>query len=475
MSRSTKRIVAVGVGLLAVVGLGLWLWGQPAAVEPPPPPDSPAPPVEWPATTSRVPVAVTVPLDALSKQVEAALPREFPFDANADVHAYGKPTRGPISIRNLDGNRTEATTQVSGRVQVEKRIIVNVTVGVDVTGRVTAAAAPTIGKDWAIDPHLTLSATLDRAAANTPFGEIDVTGLVRGKVEELVNQEKPKVHEAVARVLAVRERVAEVWKSLHAVHRIGADPPVWLRVVPRGVVFRSLQYPADAIESGLTLTLEARVFVQNDPPAVVATPLPELGTTGERPGDVGLTIPVEVSYDVINHQLAKVVAEHGTIALSEGEHVTVTGATLKPHGDGVLVTADFRGDKGWSRRVAGRLYVTGVPVFDPKAGTLRVDNLAYTAGTRTRLTQAVAWLARDQLLEQLRAVTTVELGDELTRVTDEARARATQELAALKAQLPREVVAETAVETVTIERLAFGPQKAFAVVTATGKLAVRLR
>jgi hypothetical protein len=469
-------MVGILMALLVALLAGLWFWPAAVDVNPPEPPESPGPVVELPATSSHVPVAVTAPLTALKGQLETAVPKDFPFDSRTDVHAYGRPARGPIDIRTIDNNRIEATTTVSGRVQVEKKIAVfDASVGIDVSGRVIATAAPTVARNWFIDPHLNLSATLERAAAKTPVGDIDVTGLVKNKIEELISRERAKIEEAVRKALDMKGEIEKVWKSLAAVHPIGTDPPVWLRVIPRRVAFRNLQYTKDAIQSGLALTVDTQIFVQKDPPAVVSVPLPELDTADKLPDEVTLTVPVVVSYEVMNEQLKKALVEHGPFQLPGGERVTVTGAELRPYGAGLLLKLDFRGKKGCLKRAAGRLYVTGVPVFDAKTGTLRVDELAYTAGTENRLLQAVEWLARDQLLEQMKAAATVDLNDEIGKVTDKAKAEAGRQLDALKKQLPKEVAADTAVTDVAIDRLAFDKERAFVVVKAKGRLAVRLQ
>ena len=478
MRCSRKTIFLVSAPLITILGVLAGLWHNAhVVVSPPEPPHRATATVELTATTSHVPVVITVPLTALSTHLEAGLPKEFKFDVdNNGVHTYGTLTRDAVSTHNdAAEKKTFAATEVAGRVQVVKKVIFEASVGIDVKGNIGVSVSPTVAKDWAVNPNLTLTITLAKAAAKTPFGDLDITGLVRGEVEKLADGQKAALGESVKKSLDVRTKVEKVWNSLNAVHRLTADPPAWLRVTPRGVTFRNFQYTQNSIESGLALKLETRVFVQDAAPEVLPTPLPNLDSADTLADEITLMLPIEVSYGVINAQLTKALAADKGFPLLGGGQVTVTGAVLRPYGDGVLLTVNFRAAQGQWNRASGHLYVAGNPGFDVGTSQFQVDNLEYTTETKALLLKGVDWLAHSALLDQMKAVTKIDLSEQMTKVRRQAREQAAGQLDELKKRLPESVVADVSVTGVEIEHLTFAQEKVVVLVKAKGKLSLRLR
>jgi hypothetical protein len=178
---------------------------------------------------------------------------------------------------------------------------------------------------------------------------------------------------------------------------------------------------------------------------------------------------VEVSYDEINKQLKSRLAKK-TFKLAANERVTVRDATIQPYGDGILLTVEFSGKSSGFRSASGRLYIVGVPVFDPAKAELRVDQLEYTAATQSLLVGTLDWLAHPQLLDALKAACVVNLDAEVKKAT----VKANEQLDRLKDQLPSEIGARISVNEIAIERLVFGKEGAFAIVTAKGKMSACL-
>src|SRR5262249_45804018 len=138
--------------------------------------------------------------------------------------------------------------------------------------------------------------------------------------------------------------------------------------------------------------------------------------------------------------------------------------------DGILLIAEFTGKKGLIKSASGRLYVVGVPLFDPATAEIRVDKLEYTAETKSLLLKNVDWIARSKLLDAMKTHAVVNLSGELHK----AKTKANEELDKLKTGLPKELGANVTVIGLKIDRLAFAKDKAFAVVNAKGKMSARL-
>jgi|GEM_PF-3882899 len=361
--RKTFVIAVAPVVVVIIGGMGV-LWANHVTVVP-----APESAVDLPllATMSHVSAPVTVLTSDIAAALEKAIPKSFPFDTRGDAHVYGNPSRGQITVANdVSAKRGSATTRVFGRVQVEKKVgAVNAVVGIDVTGSISATFAPTITKNWKINPQLQLSAHVDSAVAKTAVGDIDITGRVQGPVSDALNRDKSKIEDGLATKLNVRNDAENLWNTMNGVFRVADNPPTWLRITPRSVTLANFRYAPTAIESGLTIGLETQFFLQDTPPKVLKSPLPDPSIADRLPDDFDLSIPVEIAHAVINDQLTKESSKK-PFDLGEGAWVEVTGARADAYGAGILLTVDFTGKKGLIKSASGRLYIVGVPVFDPE-------------------------------------------------------------------------------------------------------------
>ncbi len=152
--------------------------------------------------------------------------------------------------------------------------------------------------------------------------------------------------------------------------------------------------------------------------------------------DFALTIPIEVSYAAINQQL-KAQLPKNPVSLPKDASVAITDARIASYGGGLLLTVEFSGKNGWSKSASGRLYFVGVPVFDAGNTELRVENLEYSAETKSILVKTADWLAHPEIREALKTAAVFKLEGEFSK----AKAKANEEIGKLKLRSTKEVAA----------------------------------
>ena len=182
----------------------------------------PAPPSISPTTTShwRIPATFTAAAIAGSSSPRSRARSVFRYDHDG-WHVFGTPSRGPIAVAiDVGGKRVTASTPVSGRIQVEKRVVIDLivkkidevaSVGIDVSGSITVSTSPVVTPDWDLKPQLGLSADVNHAVAKTFLGDIDITGLVRDPIRNAVNGKQGDIEAGLKRLLEVKPRAAQLW------------------------------------------------------------------------------------------------------------------------------------------------------------------------------------------------------------------------------------------------------------------------
>ena len=436
-----------------------------------------------PVTTSHLSLVATFPKAAIQAQLEAAIPKNFPFDENHDFRTYGNPGRGPISV-SIDpaARRLSASTSVSGKVQVEKRIVIDIpfigrkevgrpSVGIDVTGGIAASISPLIGPKWDVNPQLDVTASLNHASTKIPVvnKDVDITGLVRDKIGGVANGAKGTIESKLREVMNLRARAEKLWNQIASVHKLSDNPTSWLQIIPRHARASQFRYTLDSILASLGLDLEMRIFVQDKPPPVVKTPLPDLQVGGEPSDAFDLSLPVEVSHEEISNQLRAQLSK-APIALPGNASLTITDAKLSSDNNKPLMTLEFRASQGADRSATGRLFITGEAVVDPATDELRLRNLAFTNETKEFLKQDANWLGESDPLPRVSDSVLIRLGDALARAKKEAN----NQLTRLKTQLSNDFAVNMAVADLHVGHLAFSADRVFAVITVKGKFSATL-
>jgi hypothetical protein len=284
-----------------------------------------------------------------------------------------------------------------------------------------------------------------------------------------VNGAKGAIDGQLARALNIRKDVERIWDQINAVHKLSDSPRIWLRITPKQVFLQPFRYQASSIDAALALVLETQIFIQDAAPERVKVPLPNLETKDSLPGEFALALPVEVPYDVLNRELNKQFANKPIELADVGASVTISNATIKLYGEGVLLSVDFTARKGTWASVSGRLYIAGKTKFDPTTVELHVEQLDYTTETKNILLKSADWLEHSTLLNRMQDAAVLKLGDEVAKAQEQAN----QQLDQLKKQLPKEVSADVSVVP-SIERIEFANDKAFAIIGAKGKVSVRI-
>ena len=179
---------------------------------------------------------------------------------------------------------------------------------------------------------------------------------MRGVIGGILNVARGPIEAKLREVLNLRSRSERLWNQIASVQKLSYNPTTWMQIIPRQARASQFQYTPDAILAGLGLDLETRVFVQDQAPPVVNTPLADLEIGGNLSDAFDLSLPVEVSHEAINQQFRA--------QLHEGPDEPLQRRLLHDHRCQHLVIQDRRRARRRLPR-AGRGEVgVGAPVRD---------------------------------------------------------------------------------------------------------------
>lgn len=393
--------------------------------------DVPAPRItaSRPATPlSTITIPITVALDSIMAQVEAAVPRgESAMETYVvvdetllgDVGLKYEIARGPLRIA-MRGNVVRAEAPVTYRFAFAQKIDPPFldafwkalgSCGMDDEPPRRAVIATETAIDWSREWRLTSRTTVDTIILRDPcevtFIRYDISDRVRAAFAEGLSRVPRLVDGSIAARGDFKAYAARAWREMH--EPVAVDSGAWLLINPQSLAVGPIVGRGDTVRTAIVLTASPRV-VLGAQPTVARTPLPPLRVTAETP-PTRVMVEADISYDDVNERLAAELV--GRTYTRAGHTVRITEATAWGVGDTLVIMTRIAGD------VDGTIYLTGRFAYDPERSELYVDGLDYSIETKHVLANVAEWLSHASIRESIAAQARVPLGDGIER----ARAR----------------------------------------------------
>ncbi|HEY5088250.1 MAG TPA: DUF4403 family protein [Gemmatimonadaceae bacterium] len=248
----------------------------------------------------------------------------------------------------------------------------------------------TLTPDWHLASHariglLSPASDADRDRCTVGIIHYDVTQRVIDAARSALTGQLPNIDHKIAGV-DLTGRFQEWWGLLNRPIHLADN--LWLLLDPERLRMGSVSSSGDDLIVDAGLDARPRILTGAEP-QVSVPPLPPLGRDTTANGFhivLGSTIDYPTASKTITDAL------NGKSITEAGRTVTVRGARVSPLPRGQLSLAmAFTGDAN------GTLVFVGKPIYDRRAGELRVPDLDYDLSTDSDLIKAYAWLKSDAL------------------------------------------------------------------------------
>lgn len=379
--------------------------------------------------TSLLAVNIAVPVTLLNEIANAEVPPRFEGGEEKNFHKTIKEgsyawdvTRGEIQFQNTGSQLAfsvpfEGTAQVKGNFDA-KILSVPIDGTVDVGGTAGGTLVPEVMPDWQINPNLTPTLDLNKAALSLgQLGKMDISDLLGSSLGKYLQRETRKLTPSFKKSLNLRREVTKLWDQAYLSERVSDEPPLWVQVTPQRLLVAPIDF-SEADQISLTVGVQSATYLTNrEPAAATRAPLPEMLPL-EGPTGTELNLPVVISMAELNEVLK---AESFEIDTGIGTKVAVSGLEAEVGQNGLLnLKLNLEADQSrLGRGVAGSIWVKGKPVINYVDQTLGFTEVELTVETRDKLTGAAAWLLEGLLVKGIEAELRVDLNDYKAELDEE--------------------------------------------------------
>ncbi|MBC8086834.1 MAG: DUF4403 family protein [Phycisphaerae bacterium] len=389
---------------------------------------------ELPPSVVDAPIAYEI--EPVLAALEDAVPRKFGDldkrikNANNRRQEFAfAATRTPFKM-SLDGDELTLTTTVeyqgrgwydpviggaiSGgcdKQELRPRLLVSVISNLELTN------------DWRFTPRTRIRniappTETERDQCRVTFLSIDVTGKVVDALRGQLVTRLPRVDAQLAR-FDLRSRIEKWYNLLNRSVKVGDS--LWMVFNPGVVRYGGLRLNDSTLVADIRLFAQP-VMISGPKPPEKFSPLPPLQPAAKSVGDTArVMIEASIGYDVASEMLKKQLV--GRTFKKYGRNVRIAYVRCYGLGDGRLaVGVQFSGS------LQGEGYLVGTPKFDAASNMLYVPDLNFDVATSDKLVQGVAWLKKEDVVEQLREIARFPLEDVLADTRNKVEGKINREL-----------------------------------------------
>jgi hypothetical protein len=224
---------------------------------------------------------------------------------------------------------------------------------------------------------------------------------VMGRDIPLANYAEPRIRTqladvraralAAARRLDLHDKAVTAWRHAFEPVELSENPQVWLQLTPQDAAFAGVRADTRVLAGSLQLSGSAQTFVGQQPIAVTATALPQLGRDVSAPGEFDVILPVRIGYDMIKDKIAQAIASAVPVA-----GMTVRDVEVYPSSGKLVVGLRIAKASDTGVNAGQWEYLTAALQVDEAGHAVRLSDLGVAASDE----QAAAVL--DPILTQLR-------------------------------------------------------------------------
>lgn len=397
-----------------------------------PPPQLTPPPVAPPPPVSSVSATLSVPLADLQRLINERAPTRFAEVKDQKLRCLigdclttlSAARNGPIMLSGKNGGLALSVPFSASASFALPGVLSMMRAGVNTQGTLNASTAMALGPDWSIKPNTAGSVTFQNGRLKLGALDTDFASLWNANAELLSRPLLGQIDAQMAPALAQQKTVAQLWAGVFTPIKLGTTPTTWLVLQPERIRVGLPVVQGNMVTMGLGIDVRARLAVSDERPNLKPTTLPPPAALAGPANRFVVNVPAVLPYDAA--------AKMALAALQKnpprvGSHLLqITALKIMPSGQDVVIQAGFCIAEKWDPTDAfsgcGSGYLRGMPRFDAKSQTVRIENVRYDVLTQNWMLSVMRGLAGGDLAKAMEQALQFNVAGQIKGAQDSVRA-----------------------------------------------------
>ena len=360
-----------------------------------------------PEAYSRVNVPMKIPTETLEILLNQRVPPVLFEDTGLDmgngiVGDLSFSRNGMASVEAVDENRLQLTLpiQVKGEVGLKPgglRNLFQSKIPVDRSFTPVILIDPQINPNWSLGiSEFELKDLGGKMNLNVLGMELDLSSLLQREIQDFAAENLTAKPDLVKLKPIVDQAWSQVGKPVFVEFQ---GKRMAFSIQPDSVKLSEKLTPGASYDLNLGLSGKVNTHPVDASPSR-AFPLPKLTENNSNKNLLEITIPLRLTYAEID-QLLKENFENQVIRINKTTVFKPENFRSQAYGEKLGIWMDFQAEQSGGSTIDGKLFLVGLPVFDPEEKVLIFDQVSFYLESDSNKARMAASLKKGKIIRQL--------------------------------------------------------------------------
>ena len=317
------------------------------------------------------------------------------------------------------------TTNVTGLARIKGRLDLKlfktkVSAHADIRGQIVGEISLSLNEEWKLNPSIQLSINI--ADAKIPIKGIGGRISIRSSLTRKINRKLDKISDnlllKISENIDIEKSAKKIWQKLHITKKINSDPPVWIKIKPKSIVFKNFDMSdGKNISSGIGIRANIETFIaRNITSPITISSLPYLHIQNNISDQFIIYLPIHLSIDLINENFSYII-NNQKFDISDNVKIIIKKIKLIPNGEKITIKLDFKSEENtFIDSIDGVISLEGNIYYDNVENSIKLINLDYDLEAQRSLISIASWLLKPILLSKIEKKLVFSLTSELEKL-----------------------------------------------------------
>jgi hypothetical protein len=237
--------------------------------------------------------------------------------------------------------------------------------------------------------------------------EIPITKIV----ERIIDEQQPDIARIidtqVKGKINLKPYVTQAWQQVQSPILLNQEYRTWLKITPQELQMTPLTNNGPNLKVSIGLKAITETIIGDKPVIDKLLAVPNLKTVPRIADDFEIALVGKISYQEAK-KLAFDALKSQVFEFNNGKKkVTVVGLDLYGQGEQIIAAIDLAGS------LNAKVFLRGVPVFDPATNNLVLENVEFDVDTKNKLVKLADWLGHGKFLKAMTPYFKISINDQL--------------------------------------------------------------
>ncbi|RYD74391.1 MAG: DUF4403 family protein [Sphingobacteriales bacterium] len=248
------------------------------------------------------------------------------------------------------------------------------------------------------------------------FGPIKIPlqSVIDLALEPQVDKLTARLDKEIQNKINIKQYVQKAWNDLQQPILLDKNMNAWLSISPQSVSVTPLQTQNNEVSMKIGVKSYIEMITGTKPQQNINPALPKLVTDNKLQDDFQVGLIGEISYEQATAMIKKEIQNKVYNLDNNKYQLKILDLALSGSGDKLLMQADVDGKNAKGKKVAGRIFIEGIPYYDVATQSVKVRDFDYNLKTKNVLLKSASWLVNKGFLGQIEEKLTFPMKDHIS-------------------------------------------------------------